>query len=555
MSKLLPPPLRDRKHEPSGGIWPLVAGLLLAGLFAMGLLAMGPRIRGIVGHSLLLALLVNAVALPVGSLVAMVIQKSTIRGSRWWLAAFLPLVFLPLYLHVAGWQSAIGVNGWLNPPTAGDPGATILRGWIGAVLVHAAAAVPLVVMVVLIGLAHIDGEAEQAAALCASPRRVMWYVTLPQARSSIALAAIWITVVCTSDISVTDFFGIRTFGEEIYTASAMGAFPSDGSSPEVPLSLVTRWQGLLLGTLAIGSLLVVGLFVGSRAIADRTLQHRVAAWRWPLKTSEQSVATCVVATVWLACVGLPLGSLALEAGRPRLWDNGQPVFEWSASHFAQTMATALRLHGREMVASLALALTVALLASLAATLLAWSARYWPKSKPTIAIGVVLLLALPGPLVGVVLLRLFSQPPDVPMLDKLATLYDRTWIAPLLAQLLRITPIATLIVLAGMMKLPESHLDNARTDGAGWLRILFSVAIPRQWTTIALAGVVAGLLSLGELSATVLVVPAGIEPISVRTFAMLHYGINGRVAALALFLSAVAWLCSAVVLALARRRHR
>ncbi|HEX6961911.1 MAG TPA: hypothetical protein VF175_08600, partial [Lacipirellula sp.] len=45
--------------------------------------------------------------------------------------------------------------------------------------------------------------------------------------------------------------------------------------------------------------------------------------------------------------------------------------------------------------------------------------------------------------------------------------------------------------------------------------------------------IALVLSIGELSATLLVVPPGVTPLSVRLFQLLHYGVDDRVAALVL----------------------
>ena len=57
------------------------------------------------------------------------------------------------------------------------------------------------------------------------------------------------------------------------------------------------------------------------------------------------------------------------------------------------------------------------------------------------------------------------------------------------------------------------------------------------------------LSVGELSASLLVLPPGVTTISVRIFQLLHYGVDDRVAALALSVFAA---MAAIAMAIATR---
>src|SRR6185369_10570952 len=92
------------------------------------------------------------------------------------------------------------------------------------------------------------------AATCAAPQKVMWYVSIRRAAPAIVLAGVWVAIMTTTEISVTDFFQVRTFAEEVYTQSALGTFdasPGQGvESTELPaLSATGLWSGLLLSTI------------------------------------------------------------------------------------------------------------------------------------------------------------------------------------------------------------------------------------------------------------------------------------------------------------------
>ena len=154
--------------------------------------------------------------------------------------------------------------------------------------------------------------------------------------------------------------------------------------------------------------------------------------------------------------------------------------------------------------------------------------------PSLRLGViVLLMAVPGPLLGIAMIRLLNQPLDSP-LASLAWLYDTNF-APWLAQTLRALPIVTLILWPTLASVPQAMLDTAATDGAGWWRRLLFIVIPQRWPALVAAWLVALAVSIGELAATVLVVPPGPTTISVRIFSLIHYGVDDRVASICLVL--------------------
>jgi len=59
--------------------------------------------------------------------------------------------------------------------------------------------------------------------------------------------------------------------------------------------------------------------------------------------------------------------------------------------------------------------------------------------------------------------------------------------------------------------------------AGPLRRLVLIALPNRLAAVALAWVVAFAVALGDLGATILVVPPGVETLSIQVFGLLHSG--------------------------------
>src|SRR5438477_5231237 len=97
----------------------------------------------------------------------------------------------------------------------------------------------------------------------------MWHVSIRRAAPAIVLAGVWVAIMTTTEISVTDFFQVRTFAEEVYTQSALGTLDFSGEqragsneqdatssqgvlpaprSPLAALSATGLWSGLALST-------------------------------------------------------------------------------------------------------------------------------------------------------------------------------------------------------------------------------------------------------------------------------------------------------------------
>jgi ABC-type Fe3+ transport system permease subunit len=157
------------------------------------------------------------------------------------------------------------------------------------------------------------------------------------------------------------------------------------------------------------------------------------------------------------------------------------------------------------------------------------------------------LMTPGPVLGVVTIWCLNRPPGSP-LAFLAWLYDVPWFAPFLVQTIRAVPLAVLLLWPALASIPQATLDAAKSEGAGSLRRLVLVALPQRPAAVALAVVVGLAVALGELAATTLVYRAGTTPISVRSFGMLHSGVDDRLAGLVLlmFLTALMAGIAAVV---------
>ena len=87
------------------------------------------------------------------------------------------------------------------------------------------------------------------------------------------------------------------------------------------------------------------------------------------------------------------------------------------------------------------------------------------------------------------------------------------------QTIRTLPIVTLILWPALASVPQVMLDTAAMDGTGWWGRLLRIAVPQRWPAIAAAWLIAFAVAIGELAATILVMPPqrGATALSIQVF--------------------------------------
>jgi iron(III) transport system permease protein len=550
-------------------VWLLLISLLVAVLATLWHL--DPRVGRLWLNSARLAALTCLIALPLGTLLAAALFKSDVPARRTAALILVGMLFVPLYLVAGAWDAGFGIQGWhtlsTNPHLAHGPW---LAGWRAAVWVHALAAIPWVVLIVGASLRAVEAEIEEDAATCAAPQKVMWHVSIRRASPAIALAGVWVAIMTTTEISVTDFFQVRTFAEEVYTQSALGTFdvgpPSRGGpnvnnliaptsdSPLPALSAAGLWSGLLLSSL----LALTVIIAASRLFADLSDAPHRPPWIWRLRNWRWPIAVLLWLSVLLVA-GVPLGNLLYKAGiQVNIVDTGR-TRTWSATKLIERLVNAPHDFQGELWLSTKIGAAAATAAFAISLPLAWSMRMSPAGTPIRRwpwlrlLALSLCLTIPGPLLGVVTIRLLNRPPNSPFAG-LAWLYDSNF-APWLVQTLRALPLVTLIMWPALASIPQVMLDVAATDGTGWSGRLLRIALPQRWPAAAAAWLVGFAVAIGELAATILIMPPqrGATALSIQIFQRLHYGVDDRVAAICLVTAFAIAAVTGIAAALLKRR--
>ncbi|MFJ5529260.1 ABC transporter permease [Streptomyces sp. NPDC093261] len=198
------------------------------------------------------------------------------------------------------------------------------------------------------------------------------------------------------------------------------------------------------------------------------------------------------------------------------------------------------------------ALTTSLVTALAASLLALAVGTWgalgahalPKPVRRVFDALfVLPVAVPSVVVGLAILVAFSQPPVL--------LNGTRWIV-LLAHTVLVTAFAYQSVSAALLRLDPSYEQAAASLGARPGYVLWRVRLPLLLPSLTAAAGLCFALSMGELSATMMLYPPDWTPLPVRIYAATDRGSLFTGSALAVVLMTATLL---VLFAVARIRTR
>ena len=172
------------------------------------------------------------------------------------------------------------------------------------------------------------------------------------------ISAVWVLVLTSGEIAVTDLYQIRTYAEEVYLfGPGAGGLPPSwfGDVEELPSGT------FIVGLLATGSLVVTGYVAadaGSRT-ARRAARFYLRRGRW--------LATAYVAAVSLLMLGVPCANLVFQAGLVVRPAGASWLRYWSWQRCLELLSTAPGEFRSEFQWSLAiggLAATAALVAGL-----------------------------------------------------------------------------------------------------------------------------------------------------------------------------------------------
>lgn len=502
--------------------------LVLAVLAGLLLVWGDPLSISLTGSSLKFALATVLCTLPPAIVTALLLFRTNIAGRGTLQTLLVVWLFLPIYVHIAGWRNLFGPQGWLEIANPFDPSANLIDGWTGVIWLHSLAAFPWAVLLTGVAFGRGPASLEEDARLDVSPLIVLARVTLRQSWDAILVAAAWIAIAVFGEMSIASVCNVRTYAEVVFTG--------------IPLGQSTSETGL---TIAPGTMVIVGLVLLAAWVAEamRPREQEIATCRlMPLPLGRQRwLWTLLVWLLFLAALGPPIVGLIYKVGITIDQVNGEFIRGWSLSKAVQLTLSSVTVYAPELKWTLAIGGAVAFVTTIIALLLSdWATRSrfgaW-----FVTLFCAALFALPGPIVGLSI----AWGTNRPWLAWLAPLVDRSIFAPVLAILTITLPIVTFYYWHAFASQRQLH-EMAAIDGSNWWRTWTRVILPGNVSSIAAGTLMAYVLGCNDVAASVLVLPAGIDTISRRIFGLLHFGGEDNVAGILLMnLIAVAILATLI----------
>jgi iron(III) transport system permease protein len=441
-----------------------------------------------------LTVVVTALCAVIGIAAAWFIERTDLPARRVWAVLVVVPLAIPDFVVSFGWASL----------------STWVQGFRGAVLVMTLAVYPLVYLPVAASFRNADpGQEEVARSLGAGRLATFWRITLGQARGAILGGCLLVALVLLAEYGAFEILGYQTFTTEIFTEFNVSFNVPTASA----LSLVLVALSLLI-------LLGEGLVRGrGRVSRSGPLAQRVAPRR-RLGRAKLPVLAGFIVLVALA-LGVPVGASIywiLEAGHAYLTGVSLVDAAWHTALYSG-LAAAL---------ATVMALPVALLAL----------RHRGRTYQALERSTYLVLAMPG-LVIALAFSYFTERYANGFLYQSAPLL-------ILAYAILFFPLALVGVRASVAQAPPGLEEIARSLGQRWPAVLWRVTLPLVGPGLAAAFSLVFLSAVTELTATLILIPTGVQTLATQFWAYQQNLAYGQAAPFALAIIAIAALPSYVL---------
>jgi iron(III) transport system permease protein len=439
-------------------------------------------------NTLQLTTVVTLASAVLGVALAWTTERTVLPGGRIWGSVVVLPIAIPDFVIAWSWVS-------LSPS---------LHGLAGAALVLTLGLYPLVYLPVAASFRASDPAQEEAArSLGLGPLRTFWSVTLPQAQLALLGGCALVALYLLAEYGAFSILRYQTFTTEIFTEFKIGF----NTPVAAALSLVAAVLGLIIlaGEAASGR--------GGRRGRPQTRARRVTrTWLGPATVPVLTGMGLLVA----ASVGVPV------------WAIGY----WLASQQRTTLPAASSLadaawHTAAYSASAAVLTT---LLTLPAAIL--TVRHRGRLASTVERAGLLVQALPGLVVALALVYFAVR--YAPFAYQSAALL-------VAAYTLMFFPRALVAVRASVARVSPTLEEVARSLGQRPLMVLMLVTLPLVVPGLLAAFFLVFLTAVTELTATLVLVPTGVQTLATQFWAYstdLAYGAAAPFAAAMLGVSVV-----------------
>ncbi len=465
-----------------------------AGVGEVASLICRPLTAQLLWNTVRLAVCVTAGCAVIGTGAAWLTERTDLPGRRVWAVLLVVPLAIPDFVVSFGWASL----------------STAVAGFRGAVLVMTLSVYPLVYLPVAASLRNADPAQEEVArGLGAGRLRTFWRITVGQAKVAILGGCLLVALVLLAEYGAFEILGYQTFTTEIFTESSV----SFNVPAACALSLVLVALGLVV-LAAEPAARGRGRVSRTGPLAQRlTPRHHLGTWAWP--------ALAALGALTALALGVPVGSAIYwwVTGTSRPF-TGMPLIDAAGYTFGYS--------GCAAALATIMALPVGILA----------VRHDGRLRRILERGTYLVLAMPG-LVIALSLAYFSE-------TYAGGLWYQTAPLLILAYAIMFFPLALVGVRASIAQAPAGLEDVARSLGQPPLAVLWRVTRPLVTPGLAAAFCLVFLSAVTELTATLILVPTGVQTLATQFWNYQQNLAYGQAAPFALAMIVVAAVPSVVL---------
>ena len=511
------------------GPWkPILLLSAVAALLVAFLMMLEHYDRTVLQNTLTLGLAASCIGLPLGAMASYQLQ---FRGlsSRVLLPVLIAMLAIPLVLHASSWDSAFGKLGWLTA-RQGEVLKPIISGWTAATWIHGVSAVPFVTLIFLVGAWFDRRIFEEQASLDAGPWSLFWHVRLPRWLPLVLVAVGWTCLTCARSVAVTDLFQVSTLAEQIYLGYSMGQLtPGTAWTLEdvqraenlgVPVTMMTL--GIMIFLAVYVFMKLIGMYgqLESQTRSDfRLFYHRPGHF-------NRILGPLLI----LMLLAIPCANLLARAGFQVMPSPTGPIQTWQIQTVWTSIARAIETERDAFVWSLLIAGCSSILILLTSSILSWSARRSSKAKVLLVASIVTSFAIPGPLWGNLYAWLLGS---WPALD---WFYNYTIAAPTIANFTFCWPLGCLLVWFLMSNIEVETLEFAALEGSRGINSWWNFGLRQNAQPLFGIWLILFPFCFGELSASRMVMPAGMQTLPGTVLGFMHAGVDEMTAALTMIAS-------------------
>jgi iron(III) transport system permease protein len=434
-----------------------------------------------------LGVIVTVCAAVVAFGAAWLIERTDLPLRRFWRAVVLLPLAIPDFVIGYTWSS-------LTPA---------VHGLFGASLVMTLGLYPLVYLPVAAALRRADSSLyEVARSLGLGRARALLRTVLPQIRAALLGGCLMVLLGLLAEYGAFEILRFQTFTTEIFTEFDLGINTAAASA----LSLVL----VVLSVLVLGAELAL-----TRSVAARAGRPAGGVRRYRLGWGVLPSLLFIVALVGLG-VGVPVSTLVYWLTRPSDLVGVAPIPLLGAAGYT---------------------LLYSFLAALVATVAAFPVAYLAVRHPGRLARVLerlgyLVQGLPGLVIALSLI-FFAVRLAYPLYQSPTLL--------VIAYSVMFFPMALISLRASLVQLPRRFFDTARSLGCSPASALLRVTIPLAAPGIAASVALVFLSAVTELTATLLLVPTGVQTLATAFWAyqsQVSYATASRYAALIVVIAVI-----------------